>query len=51
MTKENLIKELKRLSKNEDTHQDHIDADELLLKYIDDNEISDAYDEIAKWYA
>lgn len=52
MSKEELILKLKKLSKETfDTESIHFEADELLLKYINDNEISDAYNSINKWYA
>lgn len=34
-----------------DFHGDHIEADELLLKYIDDNNVSEIFDSIEKWYS
>lgn len=34
-----------------DTEQGHIDADTLLLRYINDPEIAAAYDALHKWYA
>lgn len=49
MTKDELIEQLRAL--NEDTEQNHIDADALLLAYINDPDITDAYQAIAKWYA
>lgn len=30
---------------------DHIEADEVLLRYIADDELAAAFDRIAKWYA
>jgi len=34
-----------------DYEQDHIDADELLLEYINDPEIAAAFEAIGKYYA
>ena len=34
-----------------DNEKDHKEADQLLLEYIDDKEVSDLFDEIEKWYA
>lgn len=34
-----------------DLELNHINADNLLLKYIDDVEVSNAFDEIEKWYS
>lgn len=59
---EELIKELKRILKNQqlriekeemcgDLHDDHIEADQLLLKYIDNAEVTQIFDSIEKWYA
>lgn len=52
---EQLIKELNDLNKQSmkggDTEIIHIEADELLLKYINDKEVSKAFERINKWYA
>ncbi len=34
-----------------DVENDHADADDLLLAYINDKEISEMYEAIDKWYA
>lgn len=34
-----------------DTEEGHDEADGLLLKYINDQRVTDAYDDIPKWYA
>lgn len=53
MTKDELIKELKKLSrdKNGDFESTHYRADRLLIKYINDKEIEDVYNDVGKWYA
>ena len=51
MTKAELIEKLKKLSEMRDSEQAHIDADKLLLDFIGDPEIKDAFDDIPKWYA
>ena len=51
MTKEKLIEELKQQLNNGDQEDAHIAADNLLLQYINDKEIEDAYNMIDKWYA
>ncbi len=63
MDKEELINKLKELvnekedEKNgdtywtEDSEKDHIIADELLLRYINDKDVTKYYDRIGKWYA
>ena len=50
MEKEDLIKRLRDCNSG-DTENDHLTADDLLLEYIDDKEITDAYNEVDKWYA
>lgn len=51
MTKEELIQKLRDLNKGDDPEEEHIEADLLLLEYINDSEISDAYKNIEKWYS
>ena len=51
MTKDELIKQLKDLLANKDQEMAHVEADDLLLKFINDKEISEAYESIEKWYA
>lgn len=50
MTKKELIKQLKECNSG-DLEADHSDADDLLLEYIDDQEIKEVFDCIDKWYA
>jgi hypothetical protein len=53
VTKEELITKLKELL--EESHGDcentHVEADEALLEFINDPEITEAFGEIEKWYA
>jgi hypothetical protein len=51
MTKEELIRDLTELKNSKYTESAHIDADELLVEFINDPEIKAAYDAIRKWYA
>jgi len=51
MTKEQLIEKLKSLIDNRDIEGAHVTADNLLLEYINDKEVSDAFHNIEKWYA
>jgi Glu-tRNA(Gln) amidotransferase subunit E-like FAD-binding protein len=51
ITKEELIKKLKELAKDNDYEMAHIKADNLLLLYLNDEEIEEAYDSVGKWYA
>lgn len=51
MTKEELIVKLKECSENGDLEQAHIDADDALLEYINDPEITQAFNSCEKWYS
>ena len=52
MTKEELIQRLTEIPNGGgDAEEWHIDADDALLAYINDPEISEAYRAIKKWYA
>lgn len=53
MTKEELIEKLKTLNGRPeyDIEQDHKDADQLLLEYINDKEITEAFNSVEKWYS
>lgn len=53
MTKQELIAKLKQIAHEHegDPEVAHIEADNALLKYINDIEIGAAYDAIGKWYA
>lgn len=51
LTKKRLIAKLDKLARSYDTESAHCDADALLVEFIDDQEIADAYNRIDKWYA
>lgn len=59
ITKEELIKGLEEIrNKEEDPKKPgyyqvdaHIDADDLLLSYINDEEVTEAFEAIDKWYS
>jgi hypothetical protein len=61
MTKEELIEQLNSLEDQHryqimgqqgvDTERVHVAADELLLDYINDTEIREAFEALRKWYA
>ena len=53
MTIEELIAALKNIvdSGEFDTEEGHDEADGLLVKYINDPLVTEAYDDIPKWYA
>lgn len=52
MTIKELLRELKRLKfvSHKDPYEAHQLADKALIKYIDDPEITTAFEEIDKWY-
>lgn len=49
--KTELLALLEALQNSGDTEAAHIDADEALLKFIADPEVTEAYEQIDKWYA
>lgn len=60
MTKEELIQELIKIQNEKyilmgietvDEESNHIKADELLLRYINDDRVTQEFDKIEKWYA
>ena len=55
MTRDDLLKKLKEIEfygrKSRDREQHHVWADEALLEYINDTEVTKAFDSIQKWYA
>jgi hypothetical protein len=51
MEKEMLIAELRKQQKINDKEMAHEEADQLLLDYINDDEIRAEYNLIDKWYA
>lgn len=51
ITKEELIRKLNELAEDDDYEMTHAEADDLLLLYLNDEEIKEAYDSVGKWYA
>ncbi len=61
MTKEQLVKQLQKLARQvkgwewnkegESPESAHVSADRALLDYIEDEEVTKAFDSIDKWYA
>jgi hypothetical protein len=51
MSKEELLKKLKELATGGDPEGAHADADRLLLDFINDPAVTEAFDAIDKWYA
>ena len=50
LTKKELIKRLNELKDCKDSQYRHIEADRLLIQFIEDKEIKEAYEAISKWY-
>lgn len=50
-TKKELLSLLERLSESDDYEVTHILADSLIIKYINDEKIAQAYHKVGKWYA
>lgn len=46
-----ILRELKALIRNDDQELAHVEADSLLVEYINDPEIVEAYSKVDKWYA
>ena len=52
MNRDELLRILRRLqASNRDPEERHIEADEALLTFINDPDVSAAFHEIDKWYA
>jgi hypothetical protein len=51
MTIEELLTKLTELHVPDDSEYDHIKADKLLLEYIGNDKVTEAFDRIEKWYA
>lgn len=51
MTKDELLAKLRELADDSDHEMAHVQADDLLLEWISDPEIEEAYHAIEKWYA
>ena len=51
MSREELLKELKSLDSRADPESNHLSADEALLEYINDPEITKAFESIRKLYS
>ncbi len=53
MTKLELIGKLRtiRILHEDNPEMAHIEADKVILQYIDDDDITHEYDEVEKWYS
>jgi hypothetical protein len=56
MTKKELTEKLGEIAKRQADNgvfdqDDHLDADGLLLDFINDKDITDAFEDIEKWYS
>lgn len=50
LKKDELIAKLKEIDSS-DIEKNHIEADNLLLQYINDKKVTEAFKDIYKWYA
>lgn len=51
LTKEELLAKLRELQAPSDPEIAHNEADDALLEFIDDVEVTEAFRKIKKWYA
>lgn len=51
MNRQQLIERMKALTDGGDTETRHVAADALLLEYIGDDELTEAFNSLKKWYA
>lgn len=51
LTKEELLTKLRELQASDDPEIAHHEADDALLKFIDDAEVTEAFVKIKRWYA
>lgn len=51
MTKDELLEKLSALAEGHDSEHAHAEADKALIEFIDDDEITAAYQSVEKWYA
>lgn len=51
MTEKELIDKLNELNDKYDTETAHAEADRLLLNYINNDNITKAFDKVNKWYS
>lgn len=51
LDRQTVLDRLRALADGDDTEEDHIEADALLLAYINDDEIGQAYLSVHKWFA
>lgn len=51
MDKSELLKILKECSEDRDIESAHVNADEALIRFINDKEVAEAYEVVGKWYS
>ncbi len=51
MDKKEAIKKLKEQQENAGCEGAHIEADDILLELIDDEDVEEAWHKVCKWYA
>lgn len=51
MTKLELLEKLLEIKKSDDPEQGHAEADDSLLEYINDADVTAAFTALTRWYA
>lgn len=51
MTRDELLARLVEVAQDDDCEYAHIRADDALIDFINDGEISEAYRKVCKWYS
>lgn len=51
MKLDELLEELKKLENSGDPEEAHARADDLLLVYIDNKKVTEAFENVPRWYA
>jgi hypothetical protein len=51
MTRDELLEQLRELRHETDVEHAHLEADLALLRFIADPEVTEAFEEIRKWYS
>jgi hypothetical protein len=50
-SKAELLEILRKCAESEDQEDGHYEADQALIRFINDPEITEAYEKVGKWYA
>lgn len=49
--KKKLLEELRKLQEQPDIELAHLRADRLLIRYIDDDKVTEMFNKVKRWYA